>query len=137
MEQNKNYEFLEHTADIKIKVYGKLLNDIYENAVLAISEYISKEKKVESKKIKIINISGIDNNSLLYNFLEEIVYLIDAENFVVAKAKVNLRGNNLQAEFSGDDANKYALQQIKAATYAEMEIKKTKDNWEAQFVLDV
>lgn len=137
MEKNPKYEFLEHTADIKIKVHGKTLNEIFENSALAFSFYLSGERKIENKKLKVINISGTDTNSLLYNFLDELIYLTDAENFVVSMAKVTLRGNNLQAELSGDEADKYKIQQIKAATYAEMEIKKNSLGWEALFVLDV
>jgi SHS2 domain-containing protein len=133
----EKYEFLEHTADIKIRVNGAVENILYENAVLAISEYLSDEKKIESRKTKTISVSGTDKKSLLYNFIEEILFLIDSNNFVPAKASVILRGNNLKADISGDDSNNYHLQQIKAPTYAEMEIKKNKLGWYAQFVLDV
>ena len=51
--------------------------------------------------------------------------------------KFLLRGNNLKAELFGDDTKNYHLTQIKAATYAEIEIKKTKSDWEAIVVLDV
>lgn len=137
MKENPKFEFLEHTADIKFKVYGKALNEIFENSALAFSEYIASGKKIASKKGKTINVSGTDASSLLYNFLDELIYLLDAENFAVSKAEVTLRGNNLKAELYGDKASDYPIQQIKAATYAEMYIKKTPDSWEAQAVLDV
>ncbi len=132
------YKFLEHTADIKFKVYGKTLNEIFENAVLALSEYLSRGEKIKSKKGKVVDVSGSDLESLFYNFLDELIYLLDAENFIVAKAKVTLRGYNLHAELYGDNASNYKdLDQVKAATYAEMYIKKTQDGFEAQAVLDV
>ncbi|MDP3882051.1 MAG: archease [Nanoarchaeota archaeon] len=131
------YEFLDHTADIKVKISGKDLTEVFENSVLALSEYLSSEKKIESKKVKVINVQGSDTSALLYNFIEEILYLIDSEGFAPARAKVILRGNNLQAEISGDTTLHYHLQQIKAPTYAEMEIKKDQEGWIAQFVLDV
>ena len=132
------YQFLEHTADIKFRLYGKTLNEIFENAVLAISEYISRGQKIKPSKGKVIDVSGIDYESLFYSFLDEIIYLLDAENFLVVKAKVTIRGYNLQAELFGDKASNYKdLDHIKAATYAEMYIKKTEDGFEAQAVLDV
>ena len=82
--------------------------------------------------------SGNDLESLFYKFLDELIYLLDAENFITAKAKVTLRGYNLHAEIFGDSASNYKnLDHIKAATYAEMYIKKTEDGFEAQAVLDV
>jgi len=134
---NKTYEFLDHTADLKIKVYGSSLTEVFENSVLAVSEYLSPDKAVESRKLKTVQVQGQDQESLLYNFLEELLYLIDAEGFIAAKAEVTLRGNNLMAEISGDEVSKYGLKQIKAPTYAEMEIKKDAGRWIAQFVLDV
>ncbi len=134
---NNAYEFLDHTADLKIKVYGSSLTEVFENSVLAVSEYLSPDKAVESRKLKTVQVQGQDQESLLYNFLEELLYLIDAEGFIAAKAEVTLRGNNLMAEISGDEASKYELKQIKAPTYAEMEIKKEGNGWTAVFVLDV
>ena len=132
------YRFLEHTADIKFQVYGKTLNEIFENAVLAVSSYISRGEKIRSSKGKVIDVSGRDLESLFYNFLDELLYLLDAENFITVKAEVIVRGNNLHAELFGDKASNYKdLDHIKAATYAEMYIKKTKLGWEAQAVLDV
>lgn len=132
------YEFLDHTADIKVKVYGDTLNNIFENTALALSEHISREEKIKKNKMKVISVSGDDNESLLYNFVDEILYLLDAENFLVSGAEVTVRGRNLRAEIAGDDASNYkGLDHIKAATYSEMYVKKTKDGWEAQFVIDV
>ena len=132
------YKFIEHTGDIKIQVYGKTLNEVFENSVIAISEYISRGKKIKSAKGKTVDVSGNDLESLFYNFLDELIYLIDADNFISVKAKVAIRGNNLHAELFGDSASDYKeLDQIKAATYSEMYVKKTPAGWEAQAVLDV
>jgi len=131
------YQFLPHTGDIKIQVYGKTINEIFENTILAVSDFLTKGKKVKSKKGKVIEVSGTDYESLYYNFIEELIYLIDAEEFIAAKGEVTTRGKNLKAELYGDDVSNYTLDQIKSPTYSEMYIKKTKTGWEAQAVLDV
>jgi SHS2 domain-containing protein len=133
------FEFLEHTADIKVRVWGETQKDLFEQATLAVSSYLTGgEEKIKSKKVKVINVSGTDISSLLYNFLEELLFLLDAEQFAPSKASVFLRGNNLKAEISGDDTENYKLEHIKAATYAEMKIEKLSTNsWQAFFVLDV
>lgn len=134
----KKFEFLEHTGDIKFRVYGKTLNEIFENSALAISKIISEDRKVIQKKKRKISISGKDSEALLYSFIEELIYLLDAENFIVAKAKVNIKGNRLSAVLYGDNVKNYKnLDQIKSATYAEMYVKKIKNGWEAQAVVDV
>ena len=137
--KNKKYEFLEHTADIKFRVWGKNLNEIFENAAYAISEVISRGRKISAKKKKKIKIQAKGNEALLYNFIDELLYLLDADGFLVSNVKVKLKENNLEADIFGDSAENYDnLDQIKAATYSEMYIKQKKDKtWEAQVVVDV
>ena len=132
------FEFLEHTADIKFKAYGRNLNKIFENVALAISEILSRSDEVKGRIVKKFELDGKDNESLLYGFIDELIYLLDADNFIISKAKVNILGNKLRAKIYGDDALRYkGLDHIKAATYSEMYIKKIKDKWEAQVVVDV
>ncbi|MBU0761248.1 MAG: archease [Nanoarchaeota archaeon] len=132
------YKFLPHVADIKFRAKGRTLNKTFENAALAVSDILLERKKIKRKLKKEISIKGNDKESLLYNFLEEMIYLLDAENFVVASAEVRIRKNTLKATLSGDAAENYkAINHIKAATYAEMHVKKTAKGWEVQAVLDV
>jgi len=135
----KKFEFLEHTADIKIRIYGKSIEEIFENAVLALSNYISRGQKIKSKIVKKIKVNGADMENLLLNFLDETIYLFDARNFIISKAKVRIKDKKLDVELFGDRASNYKeLDQVKAATYHEMYIKKLKaGRWEAQFVIDV
>lgn len=136
----KKFEFLEHTADIKFQAFGKTLVEVFENSVLAVSEVLSKGKKIKPMKIKKSSIEGKDNENFLYNLIEEVIYLFDAEEFITAKAKIKFDENvkSMKAEFWGDDSKKYKdLDHIKSVTYNEMFIKKDKDKYTAQVVLDV
>jgi len=131
------FEFLDHTADIKIKAYGKDMEELFENLALAVTTYMSKGKKILSSKKKIIKIKAQDSDALLYKFIDEILFLVDAKNFVISKTKLKIKDNQLTAEFLGDDVKNYHLDHVKAPTYAEMYIKKTPSGFEAQLVLDV
>lgn len=136
----KKFEFLEHTADIKFRVYGKTLAEIFENSCLAVSNFIAGGKKIDSRKKKSVSLisSSTDLNLLLYKFLDELIFFLDAENFIVTKAKVSIKNGHLKAVVYGDKASDYKdLDHIKAATYSEMYVKKTENGWEAQAVMDV
>lgn len=134
----KRFIFLEHPADIKFKAFGKTLNEAFQNAVLATSSYLSPDKKIESKKSKIIHLQCQDLESLLYSLVDEIIYLLETEKFAVSKAKIKITNFSLEAELFGDDSKNYEIKQIKAATYAEMSIKELPDKtFEVQMVLDV
>ena len=131
------FEFLEHTADVKFRAYGKTLEEVFENSALAMinSQYSGKIKKVIKKKIKV---EGENVESLLYNFLEEVLYLIDASGFLASEFKVKISGDKLEATIEGDLVKNYKFSlDLKAVTYNEMFVKKEKGKWVSQVVLDV
>jgi SHS2 domain-containing protein len=69
------FEVVEHTADIGIKVYGKNLQQLYENAAYGMfSLLLDLEKVRPDKKLK-ISVEGGDPESLLVNWLNELIYL--------------------------------------------------------------
>jgi SHS2 domain-containing protein len=141
MTNNKqNFKFLEHTADIKFQAFGKSLNDVFENSALAMFNTMS-DKKVKPKIKKKIKVSGKDLENLLYNFLEELLFLLDSKNFFLSKVnkiKIDEKKLILRAEISGDDSKNYEVKiDVKAVTYNEMFVKKVKNKWIAQVVLDV
>ena len=133
----EKFIMLEHEADIKFQAFGATLDEGFVNSALALTSYISGNQKIDSRKGKIIEVSGTDISSLLYNFLDEILYLLDAEHFILSKVSVFLRGNNLKAELFGDSTSNYKLDHVKAATYSEMKIRKVGNKWVLQFVMDV
>jgi len=134
----KKYEFLSHTADVKFKVYGSSLDELFSNAISAFSEIVSRGKRVGDGKKKKIKISGKDNEELLYQMLDELIYQIDANGFLVKAGKVKVKDGMAVGELVGDSSEKYeGLESVKAATYAEMYVKEVENGWEGQVVLDV
>ncbi|MFH1425594.1 MAG: archease [archaeon] len=132
------YKFLSHTADIKFQVWGNTLSQVFSEVTKAISEIYGKGEKIEHRKKKKIVAEGKDKESLLYNFIDEIIFLFDAESFVVSKADVRVVGNKLRGFLFGDDTKNYnGLEHIKAPTYAEMFIEKKGKDWKIQAVVDV
>jgi SHS2 domain-containing protein len=134
----QKYKFLEHTADIKFQAFGNSLEEVFENSALAMfsSMFSGKvEEKIEEK----IEVKGNDNENILYNFLEELLFLFDRKGFFLSKIKnLKIKGNKLTAELLGDKAKNYEISiDAKAVTYNEMFIKKIKDTFVAQVVIDV
>jgi len=133
------FKFLSHTADIKFLAYGKTLEEVFHNSALALFNSLHDKKVREENKIT-IQAMGNDMESLLYNFLEEFLFLLDSENFLSSKIKnltINKEKFEIRCEVYGDDARYYKVSHIKAVTYNEMSVKKEDENWIAQVVLDV
>jgi SHS2 domain-containing protein len=135
-----NFKFLEHTADIKFQAYGKDIEEAFENSALAMFNSMYNSKIKDKEKFKII-VQGKDFESLLYNFLEELLFLLDSKNFFLSKIKnikINKRRLKLEAEILGDDAKNYPISlNVKAITYNQMFVKKQENKWITQIVLDV
>ncbi|MFH1307342.1 MAG: archease [archaeon] len=133
----EKFKFLEHTADIKFQAYGKSIEEAFENSALAMFNCMY-DKKVQRKIKKKIKVKGKDNESLLYNFLEELLFLLDTENFFLSSVKVKIKGFELQASLEGDKAKSYEIHlDVKAVTYNEMFVKKQGNKFICQVVVDV
>ncbi len=150
----QKFKFLEHTADVKFQAFGKNLEEAFKNSALALKEAIY-EKKVQEKEERKIKVKGKDLESLLYNFLEELLYLLEAENFLVSKIenlkiskdipdKRNLINKKIKTEAKkgaskdneqfklkaiiiGDKTSSYSFTNpVKAITYNDMFVKQEK-----------
>lgn len=134
------FKFLSHTADLKFKAYGKTLEEVFSNSLLALASSVSEERISPEKKIEVSS-SGKDYESLLYNFLEEILFFIDSKNFFPSKIlnlKIDRKKLKLTGELYGDSGEKYKIySHIKSVTYSDMIIRREKGRWVAQVVLDV
>jgi len=133
------FKFLKHTADVKFQAFGKTLEKSFENSALALQKTIVNDLKIKPKIKKKIKVSGRDNESLLYNFLEEFLFLLDSEDFILSKInKIKISDRKLEAEVLGDKASNYDFSNpIKAVTYNQMFVKKQKNKFICQIVLDV
>ena len=125
---------------MKFQAFGKTIEECFSNASYALVEIITKDnvKPIIKKEIKV---SGNDKESLLYNFLEEFLFLIDSENFILSKIekiKVDLKNFIITANLIGDNIKKYkTITDIKAITYNEMFIIQEGKNYKCQVVVDV
>ena len=134
----KKFTFLDHKADIKFRAEGKNLEELIENCVEAVAHYMVSGKKVKEKtRKKVIFEEEMDNERLLYRIMEEILFLLETEHFLTASAEVKISQDKVVCVFIGDRSIDYEIQQVKAATYSEMHVKKVKGKWQAQIVLDV
>ena len=133
------FKFLEHTADVKFQAFGTTMEEAYTNAAMALKETIAGKLKIKKKVGKKVNVKGHDKISLLYNFLEEFLYFLDAEDFVLGEIKsLKISGNKLKAEVVGDKASDYEFtNDVKAITYNDMFVKKEKGKFICQVVVDV
>lgn len=139
------YKFLEHTADIKILVEESSLDEAFKTSVMALKEAMAEGIKVNPKIGRIISKDEKDLGDLLYTFLEEFLYLLDAEDFLLSEVEdleitKDNEGYHLSAKILGDNASNYRFtNDVKAITFNDMKIEEDLKNNKCtiQMVLDV
>jgi SHS2 domain-containing protein len=133
------YRFLPHTADMKIEARGCSLEEAFAQASAGLKDAICGPVPVQERFSKHVEVEGADCEQLLYVFLEEFLFLLDSENFLLSRVTGLAIGNNrLSADVLGDDAGNYEFSNnVKAVTYSEMTLTEKNDEWVACFVLDV
>jgi SHS2 domain-containing protein len=143
--QQKQYEYLEHTADIKFLAYGRTLEELFENAALAMFNVMIDTDKVSGETAKEVFLKSSDLESLLVDWLSELLYLFEVDEIVFRKFQVKeIRDEgseySITARASGEkfypESHPFETE-IKAVTYNQLEIEKTADGWKAQVVVDI
>jgi len=137
------FKFLSHTADEKFRAFGKNLEEAFENAAYAMKEIITYDK-IKPRIKKKIKIASDSEEALLYDFLEQLLILLDSKKFILSKVeklKIERKDHSfiLNASISGDNNPKnYEIKtSIKAVTYEEMFIRKTKNKVTVQVIVDI
>jgi len=133
------------TADIAFEAFGKNLNQLFENAALALNETMVDTKTVSAKVKKIFKLQNAQLNNLFVDFLNEIIYYKDTDSMIFSKFKVKVEQKEklwkLTAEIYGDkiDWQKHKLlADAKAATWHMFELEEKKGKgWRAQVVIDI
>jgi len=145
MKRKKGYTFLEHMADAYIAAYGEDLAEAFENAAAAMFDVMTDVDKVKPKVEDYVEVSGEDEHSLLYNWLEALLIKAEIEGMLYSKFKItelsrSNGGFRLKAKIWGEKFNpEKHLQKVgvKAVTYHQMEIAREKDGAVVKFILDI
>ena len=136
----KDFEIVNHTADIGIIVHGSSLSETFANAAKALFSLITELDNVEEVLHRDTELVASDQESLLVAWLNELIYLFDTENIIFKRFEVTeLSNTHLKARSYGEkvDSLKHELQRgVKAATYHMLRIDKG-DGYKAQVLFDI
>jgi len=137
----RRFEVLNHTADIGLIVYGEDLKSLFENAGKAFFHLITDLRRVRLRTEKRIEIGKESLERLIVDWLAELLYLYEVERLLFKEFKVESVGERgLRARVRGE-----AFQEgvhviktgVKAVTYHQIEVRKEKEGWRAQIILDL
>lgn len=135
------FKFIDHTADVGMVAYGKDLKELFTNAVLGLFSLIVETDNVAEKDYRQLEISADDKESLLVQWLNELIYLFEVDRLLPKRFDIlALSTNHLEARAYGEvyDPSRHKLKtSVKAATYHMLKIERTKDGYEAEVIFDI
>lgn len=135
-----SYEILEHPADEKFRTEGETIEEAFSEVVKAFSEIVGGEGGMYHHEIKVES-EGYE--ALLFDFLDELIFLQDTEGVVVSYAEDldiedTEKGKRLTAKILVDDiSDTMSPMDVKAPTYSEMKVDHKDGKWVLQAVLDI
>ncbi len=133
---SSRFEEIEHTADWAIAVHGETLEALFENAAEGMFSLLDAKVEDQETAKKELDLSAIDQETLLVSWLEELLFLLESEQYASGDFDVEIQGDKLAAEFT-----LYPIRSInkdiKAVTYNELEIVKDEEGFHTTIVFDV
>ena len=136
-----DFEFLEHTADLKFRAYGSDFEDALVNSAMALRSAFVGDQDVGSDIEKNFSVSGLTVEELVHDFLSELIFLFETEHFVASSVSVTVDDAlNLSAECAGGvlDFKVHSVEaEVKAVTYHDMFVGEDGERFAIQVVCDI
>ncbi|MFB6245221.1 MAG: archease [Candidatus Nanohaloarchaea archaeon] len=136
-----SYEIKDHTADAKFTATGNDIDEAFSEAVNAFSHVVGNEHGGNVRHST--EIESESRDTLLFDFLDWLIYLQDTENVAVARPEEveiekNVSGYRLEATVWVEPLTAGSeLQDIKGPTYSEMSVEYTDEGCRLTAVLDI
>lgn len=137
------YEFLEHTADLKIRAFGESLDEVFSNMAKGMFMAITDEALVikDETVIQDFEMNSVDLPSLLVDYLNQLISLGDTNNevydyFELGIMQVGNENWSLKCRATGYKVSGLKLE-IKAVTYNELKIEEQDGQWIAEVIFDI
>ena len=130
------FEELPHTADWSIRVWAASLRGLFVEAALGMNALAGIQPAQTPRMARIFSTQAADDESLLVLFLSELVYAAEQEHLVFDRFDIKISSSKLTATMSGAPILSIS-KSIKAVTYHNLQIRKTRMGFQVEIVFDV
>ncbi len=138
----KSYEYLEHTADMGLRVFGENLYALFTNAAQGLFETIAVVETIDEIECVCIDVTAASVEELFVAWLDELNFRHETEEVFFRRARVlQCSETEISAEVYGESANFEKHQvytEIKSVTYHQLQVAQKPDkSWVAQVIFDL
>ena len=134
------YQFLPHTADIRMRIEGDTLPLLFSAGIRGMSQILKEDQchKNHFEVQKVITVNSSDVTCLLIDFLSDVLTYCYTEKAVFCEVNfLEFSHQFLAAEVSGRTVDGFD-EEIKAVTYHEAAVSQNKrGKWESIVVFDI
>ncbi len=138
-----DFRYLEHTADAEFIAYGHTEAEAFINAARAMANLVIDPAKVTPEIERDVELSGDALDTLLYDWLSELLYIFEVDHLVFSRFEVRLAHGDgaytLQGRVYGESIDRHpdVFMHIKAVTFHDLRFEKKDNLYEAQVLLDI
>jgi SHS2 domain-containing protein len=135
------WEHFPHPADMGIRGVGPSMESAFEQAALAMTAVTIDPAVITPCQVVEIQREEKDIELLYLAWLNDLLFEMDTRRMVFGRFKVHIKAGRLTATAWGEGIDRHRqelLVEVKAATYAELEVRQREDGlWVAQCIVDV
>ena len=133
----ERFKVIDHPSDVGIEVFGQDRKEIFENAAYGMFSLMADLGRVTAKEKIKVKVQAEDQEGLMVNWLNELIYLEDSKKYLFSEFKMErLDATRLEATVGGEkiDLTRHSFSRpIKAATFNQLSV----EDREARIVFDV
>ena len=135
------FEIVAHTADVALVIRGRTMGELLTNAALALVHLTTAGSGVQATECRTIAVDSVDDDALLVDWLNELIYFMYAERIVYTEFIFpELTAGHVVARCCGwhlCPGSDQLRREVKAATHHMVHISSTPDGYSARVIVDV
>jgi SHS2 domain-containing protein len=138
------FEVFEHTADLGLRIRADSLEKLLAEAARGLFSLVvvnlEEIRPVLSRTVEVDYSPGNGRDYLLFDWLNELLFLLDSEQLLLSDFQVGLSERKLSAVCRGEtmDRGRHQLDhEVKAITYHGLRCEQTSDGWIAEVIVDI
>ncbi len=132
-------------ADACFELTGDTLEEIFLSGFYALMETSVEMSSLNSSIQKVISLSELSLERLLFNFLEELIFLKDAEYLLFKECEISINKSSSDSKFvlnavlKGQEVTDSVktITDVKAITYYQLFVRKMENGWKARVTFDL
>jgi SHS2 domain-containing protein len=140
----QGFTFVDHTADVAVRLRGATIDDLFAAAAGALTAAITVPEAVAPRRSFTVALEASDVELLLVDWVGELLYRFETEQLLVATAQARVAEKDgrwrVDAEISGEtrDPARHPIKVlVKAATFHGLRIERGPNGYETLLIFDI